>query len=133
MAVTLVILAFGLFALGLTTAGLATGARQVVFLAQAYRVQGTVIKEWRYRIYGRWQRYYRVEFRLRNGQRAELRGSGACALGEAVPVMVRERSGHDPKAQIATWSQLWLPSIPLLANGSIATLTLISMMGILWR
>ena len=133
MLVTLAILAFGLFALGLITAGLATAGRQILFLTQSYRVQGSVVKEWRYRIYGRAQRYYRVEFQLRNGQRAELRGSGARALGEAVPVLVRERSGRDPKAQIATWTQLWLPSLLLMAMGSVSTLMLVSVTLSLWR
>ena len=78
-------------------AGLGIAARQFAFHAKAQRVQGTVKDEWRYRIYGRSGRYYRVEFRLSNGQRASLRVSGSAPpMGQAVTVLVLEDIGRDP-------------------------------------
>jgi len=75
----LVTIAFSALALALLASvagGIALTARQRAFLRQSYRVQGKVISEWQYRHHGHLQRYYRVEFHLRNGQRAELRGQG---------------------------------------------------------
>lgn len=108
--------------------GLVSVARQYAFAAQAYRVQGQVTNESCFRIYGRNQRYYRVEFQLRNGQHAALRGSGSRpAVGQAVPVLVREREDRDPKARIDAWTERWLPSAVLLFVGTLGSLMTIQM------
>lgn len=113
------VVVLGLMAIMLIGVGVGLAVRQLVFLTQAYRVPGTVVNEWRYRMYGHRQRYYRVAFQLRNGQHAQLRGTGSRALGTAVPVLVRERPGCAPKATIAAWTRLWWPSILALGLGAV--------------
>jgi hypothetical protein len=116
--VTIAFSVFALVVLALFAAGLAMVARQLRFMGQSYRVQGRVINEWEYRLYGHRRRYYRVEFQLRNGQRAELRGSGLRpAVGSALGVLVREAAGRDPKAQIDTWFELWFMPVVSLGLG----------------
>jgi hypothetical protein len=68
---------------------------------------GQVVEEWRYRSYGSPMRYYRVEYALRNGQRVQVRSMAAHpalqpALGTSVSVLVLEREGRAPRAQIIT-------------------------------
>jgi len=115
MLVTIAFWVFGLVVMASITGGLTLVARQLRFIWQSYRVQGRVINEWEYRVYGRRQRYYRVEFRLRNGQRAELRGAGQRpTIGSPMDVLVREAPGRDPKAQIDAWFELWfIPAVSL--------------------
>lgn len=119
----LIWIAFSIFALAAVAmlgGGIVLTVKQFAFLARAYRVQGTVISEWRYRHYGIVaQRYYRVQFELRNGQRAELRGSGMQpSVGEQQAVLVLERSGRGPKAQIDAWSELWSVPAMMLSLGA---------------
>ncbi|MFG6428817.1 DUF3592 domain-containing protein [Roseateles sp. LYH14W] len=122
MLATLAISVLTLALLAMLAGGIALTVRQFAFVAQAYRVQGTVVSEWHYELRGR-QRFYRVEFQLRNGQRAELRGSGFRPLvGQPVPVLVRERPGHGPKAQIDAWEELWLVPTTCLAMGALGTM-----------
>jgi len=103
--------------------GVVMAVRRLAFVAQAYRVQGQVVSEWQYRQRGLLQRFYRVEFQLRNGQRAGLRGSGwRPAVGSQVAVLVRERPGHDPKAKIASWSELWSDVVVTVSVGSMGLL-----------
>nr|WP_295078732.1 hypothetical protein [uncultured Roseateles sp.] len=109
--------------------GLLSAARQLAFVWRAKRVQGRVVNEWHYRRYGRSMRYYRVEFTLATGQRAELRSSVAIAsssspaLEQVVPVLLVERSGQGPKAEIGTWPELWLSSCLLLLLGGVGLLS----------
>lgn len=68
---------------------------------------GQVVEEWRYRAYGSPMRYYRVEYALSNGQRLQIRSMAAHpalqpALGTSVSVLVEEREGRAPRAQIIT-------------------------------
>ncbi|PTT84144.1 hypothetical protein DBR42_15370 [Pelomonas sp. HMWF004] len=122
MLATLAISVLTLALLAMLAGGIAMTVRQLAFVAQAYRVQGTVASEWHYEHRGH-QRFYRVEFQLRNGQRAELRGSGFHPLvGQPVSVLVRELPGHGPKAQLDTWSELWLMAATFLAVGIVGTM-----------
>lgn len=109
-------------ALAVLLGGIASMAGQVAFITRSYRVQGIVTSEWCYRMYGRAMRYYRVEFHLSNGQRAELRSSVASSrfrpkVGELVPVLISERAGQSYKAKIGTFSELWFSSALLLFIG----------------
>ncbi len=112
-------------------AGLLSAARQLAFKLRARRVQGQVTSEWRYRRYGRERRYYRVEFTLSTGQRAELRSawssspSSAPKVGQQVVVLVNEQPGQAPKARIGSWAELWMGSALLLALGAIGSLALV--------
>lgn len=124
MLVAIAFSVLGLTLLATLAGGIALTARQFAFLKQSYRVEGNVISESRYRHHGRMQRYYRVEFHLRNGQRAELRGSGWRPLGEPVSVLVREAPGQDPKAQIDDWSELWFAPAIMLGLGIMGSLLL---------
>jgi hypothetical protein len=70
---------------------------------------GQVVEEERYRACGITMRYYRVEYALDNGQRVQLRSMVTHpalqpGLGQSVSVLVRERTGRAPQAQIIT---LW--------------------------
>lgn len=115
---------FSLFALASLAGGLIVTARQFAFLKKSYRVQGTVISEWWYSRYTV-KRFYRVEFHLRNGQRAELRGSGSRPpIGAPKGVLVREAPGQDPKAQIDDWFELWYAPVVLLGMGGMCLLAL---------
>ncbi|MFY7864432.1 hypothetical protein [Roseateles sp.] len=111
-------------------AGLLSALRQLFFLRRSCAVRGTVIGEWRYLRFGRVMRYYRVEFQLANGQRAELRSqvtssSSGPKLGQWVPVLIFERPGQGPRAKIGTWAELWFSSALLLATGGLGVLFLI--------
>lgn len=123
------IISLALLALSVLLAGLLASAAQLAFVWRAKRVQGRVVSEWRYRRYGRSMRYYRVEFTLATGQRAELRSAVAIssssppALEQTVPVLLVERAGQGPKAKIGTWMALWLPSCLLLSLGGIGLLS----------
>lgn len=126
----IILAAASLAALG---AGFIIAARQFGFLVNAHRVQGTVMDEWRYRIYGRSGRYYRVEFCLNNGQRASLRGSGSAPpVGQAVTVLVREGIGLEPKARIDRWLELWWPTVVLLFIGLLGALMTASVIRSAW-
>ncbi len=124
--ITLCLAAFAALA-----AGLVSICRQLAFLLGARRAQARVASEWRYRRYGRERRYYRVEFTLSTGQRAELRSawssspSSAPKVGQQVVVLVNEQPGQAPKARIGSWAELWLGSALLLALGGIGTLALV--------
>ena len=77
---------------------------------------GQVVGEWRYRAYGSSMRYYRVEYALRNGQRLQIRSMTAHPalqpkIGQSVSVLVLEREGRTPRAQIIT---LWDLSFNLI-------------------
>ncbi|MEJ6005734.1 hypothetical protein WG899_09260 [Paucibacter sp. AS339] len=124
---SLLMLAFAVLLVLLS--GLLSALRQLFFLRCAYLVRGAVIGEWRYLRFGRVMRYYRVEFQLANGQRAELRSrvtsfiSGP-KLGQWVPVLNVERPGQGPRAKIGTWAELWFSSALLLAVGGLGALFL---------
>jgi hypothetical protein len=117
-----------LAALAALLVGAIHAGRRLVFLLNAKRVHGRVIREWRYRMYGRAKRYYRVEFMLSTGQRAELRSSVASSsnrpkVGEVVPVLVLEQSGRSPKAKIDTWPELWFTPAVLLSIGVVGAIS----------
>ncbi len=119
----------GLTMLAMLAGGLALTARQFAFVRQSYRVQGKVISEWQYRHSGHMHSYYRVEFHLRNGQRAELRGqSGRPPVGAPMGVLVREAPGQDPKAQIDDWSELWFMPAVMLGMGTFGLVMLAMML-----
>lgn len=125
------LIALSLAALAASLAGLVSAARQLAFVLRARKIPGRVIKEWRYRRYGRAMRYYRVEFALSTGQRAELRSawSGSASsgpkVGQQVAVLVSERPGQAPKARIGSWLELWLGSALWLGLGAIGALALV--------
>lgn len=111
-------------------AGLLSALRQVFFLRRSYAVRGTVIGEWRYLRFGRAMRYYRVEFHLANGQRAELRSRLASSrfspkLGQWVPVLIVERAERGPRAKIGTWAELWFSPALYLSIGALGALFLL--------
>jgi hypothetical protein len=129
-----IIFVLSLAVLAALLGGIASAAKQVTFILCSYRVQGTVTSEWRYRMYGRAMRYYRVEFNLANGQSARLLSSAANSLlqpkvGQFVPVLVMERTGQGPKAKIGTGSELWFSSAVLLFIGVMGVMSIVFMSG----
>ena len=117
-----------LLSIAVLPAALAAVLQQLVFVHRARKVEGRVVSERCYRMFGRNRRYYRVEFELSTGQRAQLRSSVATSsktspqLGQAVPVLLIERTGRQAKAKIGTWLELWFSSALLLFIGSIGFL-----------
>ncbi len=117
-----------LMGIAVLPAALAAGLQQLVFVQRARRVEGRVVSERCYRMFGRTRRYYRVEFELSTGQRVQLRSTVTSssktspALGQAVPVLRIERASHPPRAKIETWLELWFSSALLLFIGSIGFL-----------
>jgi hypothetical protein len=117
-----------LVSIAVLSAGLPGVLRQLVFVRRARRVEGRVVSEQCYRMFGRTRRYYRVEVELSTGQRVQLRGTVTSspetspALGQAVPVLLIERTGRQAKAKIGTWLELWFSSALLLFIGSIGFL-----------
>jgi hypothetical protein len=106
-------------------AGVVVTAKQAAFLRASYTVKALVVSEWRYRMYGRNRRYYRVQFNLSNGQSAELRSkvtgsSDTPRIGETVPVRVREIDGKI-SVKIETWRELWFESFVLLFFGGLGS------------
>jgi hypothetical protein len=109
-------------------AGVVVATKQAAFLRASYTVKGRVVSDWRYRMYGRNRRYYRVQFELSNGQSAELRSkvtgsSDTPRIGETVPVRVREIDGK-VSAKIETWLELWFESFVLLFLGGLGSVIL---------
>jgi hypothetical protein len=109
-------------------AGVVVTAKQAAFLRASYTVKALVVSEWRYRMYGRNRRYYRVQFALPNGQSAELRSkvtgsSDTPRIGDTVPVRVREIDGKI-RAKIETWRELWFESFVLLFLGGLGSVIL---------
>jgi hypothetical protein len=93
--------------------------RPIRLILSGKRVKGVVTSEHLYRMYGIRMRFYRVVFPLSTGQEAQIRSSASknCRrhpqVGSEVPVLVSE-AGMQPRACIATWSELWLGGlIPL--------------------
>ena len=117
-----------LVSIAVLPAGLAAAIQQLVFVQRARRVEGRVVSERRYRMFGRTRRYYRVEFELSTGQRVQLRSSVATSsrnspqLGQAVPVLLIERTGRQAQAKIGSWLELWFSSTLLLFIGSIGSI-----------
>jgi hypothetical protein len=106
-------------------AGVVVAAKQAAFLRASYPVKAQVVSEWRYRLYGRNRRYYRVQFNLPNGQIAGLRSkvtgsSDTPCIGDTVPVQVREIDGKI-RAKIDTWRELWFESFVLLFLGGLGS------------
>ena len=71
-------------------------------------------------------RYYRVAFRLRNGQTVHLRSSVTSAsrrpeIGQQVPVLIREWNGK-VKAKIGTITELWFEVAFLICMGCVGSL-----------
>jgi len=117
-----------LLSIAVLPAALAAVLRQLVFVQRARRVEGRVVSERCYRMFGRTRRYSRVEVELSTGQRVQLRSTVTSspetspALGQAVPVLLIERTGRQAKAKIGTWLELWFSSALLLFIGSIGFL-----------
>lgn len=106
--------------------GVLQAVNQFLFIAKSYRVIGKVASEWNYHMDGTQMRYYRVDFRLRNGQAAHLRSSVTSSsrrpnIGQPVPVFVREWNGK-VKARIGTITELWFEVFFLLFMGSVGSL-----------
>lgn len=109
-------------------AGVVEAVKQAAFLRASYTVKALVVSEWRYRMFGRNRRYYRVQFKLSNGQSVELRSKVTAAsdlprIGEPVTVRVREIDGKI-SAQIETWREIWLESCVLLFIGGLGSSTM---------
>lgn len=105
--------------------GILLAASHFLFIMKSRRVLGKVVSEWNYRMYGTQMRYYRVHFRLSNGQAVHLRSSMTSSsrrpkIGQPVPVFVREWEGK-VKAKIGTITELWFEVFVLLLMGGVGS------------